>query len=188
MPEPQTESTRLPVTDTHPVTRRIDIPAAGGYTLDPVRSSLTLRTRLFGLHALTATMYITGGQVDVDPAVPRATVTATVSAASFSTDNPRRDDDVRSPRFLHAGRYPELIYRAGTLSRDHDGWTLIGELTVRDVTRPVTLKIDSAQVTGAGFCVHATTRIDRAAFGLTTAKWMGGVSFDIQLTAAADPA
>ena len=76
------------MTDTHALTRRIDIPAAGRYSLDPARSSLTLRTRLFGLHPLRAAMYITGGQIDVDPAVPRATVTAAISAASFSTDNP----------------------------------------------------------------------------------------------------
>jgi polyisoprenoid-binding protein YceI len=175
------------MTDTHAVTRRIHIPAAGRYTLDPVRSSLTLRTRLFGLHSLPATMYITDGQIDVDPAVPRATVTATISAASFSTDNHRRDNDIRSPRFLHAGKYPELTYRAGPLSHDHGRWTLAGELTVRDVTRPVTLEIDSVQQTGQGFRAHATTRIDRAAFGLTTAKWMGGRIFDIELTAAADP-
>jgi polyisoprenoid-binding protein YceI len=175
------------MTDTHALTRRIDIPAAGRYTLDPVRSSLTLRTRLFGLHSLTAAMYISDGHIDVDPAVPRATVTAAISAASFSTDNPRRDSDIRSPRFLHAGRYPELSYRSGTLSQDHDRWTLAGELTVRDVTRPVTLKIDSVQVTGRGFRAHATTRVDRAVFGLTIAQWMGGRIFDIELSAAADP-
>jgi polyisoprenoid-binding protein YceI len=175
------------MTDTHSRTRRIDIPAAGRYTLDPVRSSLTLRTRLFRLHSLTAAMYITGGQIDVDPAVPQATVTVTISAASFSTDNPRRDNDIRSPRFLHAGKYPEIGYRAGTLSQDHGRWTLTGELTVRDVTRPVTLEIDSVQQTGRGFRAYATTRIDRAAFGLTTAKWMGGRIFDIELTTAADP-
>lgn len=175
------------MTDTHALTRRIDIPAAGRYSLDPARSSLTLRTRLFGLHPLRAAMYITGGQIDVDPAVPRATVTAAISAASFSTDNPRRDNDIRSSRFLHAGEYPELSYRTGTLSQDHDRWTLTGELAVRDVTGPVTLEIDSVQVTGQGFRAHATTRIDRAAFGLTTAQWMGGRIFDIELTAAADP-
>ncbi len=175
------------MTGTHAVTRRIDIPAAGRYILDPVRSSVTLRTRLFGLHSLPATMYITVGQIDVDPAVPQATVTATISAASFSTDNPRRDNDIRSPRFLHAGKYPEFSYRAGTLSQDHGRWTLAGELTVRDVTRPVTLAIDSVQQTGQGFRAHATTRIDRVAFGLTTAKWMGGRIFDIELTAAAGP-
>jgi polyisoprenoid-binding protein YceI len=175
------------MTGTHALTRRIDIPAAGRYTLDPVRSSLALRTRLFGLHSLTAIMYIAGGQIDVDPAVPQATVTAAISAASFSTDNPRRDDDIRSPRFLHAGKYPEISYRAGTLGQEDGRWTLAGELTVREVTRPVTLEIDSVQVTGQGFRAHATTRIDRAVFGLTTAQWMGGRIFDIELTAAADP-
>lgn len=175
------------MTGTHAVTRRIDIPAAGRYSLDPVRSSITLRTRLFGLHALTAAMYIADGQIDVDPAVPRATVAAAISAASFSTDNPRRDSDIRSSRFLHAGTYPELSYRAGTLSQDHDRWTLTGELTVRDVTSPVTLEIDSVQATGQGFRAHATTRINRAAFGLTAAQWMGGRIFDIELTVAADP-
>jgi len=174
------------MTDTHAAIRRIDIPAAARYTLDPARSSVTLRTRLFGLHSLSATMYITEGQIDVDPAVPRAVVTATISAASFSTDNPRRDNDIRSPRFLNADKYPELSYRAGTLRQDHDRWTLAGELTVRDVTKPVTLEIDSVQVTGGGFRAHATTCIDRTAFDLTTATWMGGRIFDIELTAAAD--
>lgn len=175
------------MTDTHAVTRRIDIPAAGRYALDPVRSSVTLRTRLFGLESLTATMYIAGGQIDIDPAAGQAAVTATISAASFSTGNPRRDNDIRSPRFLHAGQYPELSYQAGTLCQDHVRWTLAGELTVRDVTRPVTLEIDSVQQTGQGFRAHATTRVDRAAFGLTAAQWMGGRIFDIELTATAGP-
>jgi polyisoprenoid-binding protein YceI len=61
-------------------------------------------------------------------------------------------------------------------------------LTVRDVTRPVVLDIDSVEVEHHGFRAHATTRVDRAAFGLTTAKWMGGRFFDIELSAAADPA
>jgi polyisoprenoid-binding protein YceI len=175
------------MTDTEAVTGRVDIPAAGRYALDPVRSSLTLRTRLFGLHSLPATMYVTDGEVAVDPAVPRATVTAAVSAASYSTDNPRRDDDIRSPRFLYADKYPELRYRADTLTQDHGCWTLVGELTVRDVTRPVTLEIGSVQRAGRGFRAHATTRVDRAVFGLTSAKWMGGRIFDIELTATAEP-
>jgi polyisoprenoid-binding protein YceI len=175
------------MTSAHAITRRINIPAEGRYTLDPVRSSITLRTRLFGLHSLAAAVYITSGEIDIGPVGPQATtVTAAISAASFSTDNPRRDSDVRSSRFLDAGRYPELSYRAAILSQDHDRWTLIGELTVRDVTRPVALEIDSVQVTGQGLRAHATTRVDRAAFGLTTAQWMGGRIFDIELTVAAN--
>jgi polyisoprenoid-binding protein YceI len=175
------------MTGTDAVIRQIDIPPAGRYALDPVRSSLTLRTRLFGLHSLSATMHIAYGQIDVDPAVPRATVTAAVRAASYTTDKPRRDNDIRSPRFLDASKYPEISYRASTLSQDHGRWTLAGELTVRDVTRLVTLEIDSVEVTGGGFRALATTRLDRADFGLTTAKWMGGRFYDIELTAAANP-
>lgn len=175
------------MTDTYAATRRIDIPAAGRYRLDPLRSRVNLRTRLFGMRALLATMYIADGQIDVDPAIPQATVTAAVSAASFSTDNPRRDHDIRSPRFLDANKFPEISYRAGTLSQVHGRWTLAGELTVRDVSRLVSLEIESIQRTGQGFLAHATTRVDRAAFDLTTAKWMGGRIFHIVVIAAADP-
>jgi polyisoprenoid-binding protein YceI len=175
------------MTGTHAVIRRIDTPPAGRYSLDPVRSSLILRTRLFGLHPLSATMRIANGEIDVDPAVPRATMTAAVSAASYTTDKPRRDDDIRSPRFLDASKYPEITYRATALNQDHGRWALVGELTVRDVTRPVTLEIDSVEITGGGFRARATTRLDRADFGLTRAKWMGGRFYDVELTAAADP-
>jgi polyisoprenoid-binding protein YceI len=132
-------------------------------------------------------MHIAGGQIDVDPAIPQATVTAAISASSFSTDNPRRDTDVRSPRILHARQYPLLSYRAGSLRQDCGRWMLAGELTVRDVTRAVTLQVDSVRRTGPGFRAHATTRVSRIAFGLMTAQWMGGRIFDIELTAAADP-
>jgi polyisoprenoid-binding protein YceI len=175
------------MTETRSVTGRIDVPAAGRYALDPVRCRLTLRTRLFGLHTLPVAMYVAEGVIDVDPGVPRARVWAAVSAASFSTDNPRRDDDIRSPRFLDAGVHPELRYRAGALAQDDGRWTLAGELTVRDVTRPVTLEIDSVRRSGAGFTAHATARVDRIAFGLTTAAWMGGRIFAVDLTIAADP-
>jgi len=49
------------------------------------------------------------------------TVAVTISAASFRTGNRRRDRDARG-RFLHAGRYPDITFQAGTLSRAGDGW------------------------------------------------------------------
>ncbi len=115
------------MSDTLAITRRIDIPEAGRYSLDPLRSSVTLRTRLFGLQSLSATMYIAAGQIDIDPRIPRATVTATINAASFSTDNPRRDNDVRSARFLHAEKNPDFTFRADVLSHGRGRWTLTGE-------------------------------------------------------------
>jgi polyisoprenoid-binding protein YceI len=61
------------------------VPVAGRYRLDPARSSFTFRTRhLFGLGRVSGTMAVAGGEITIDPAVPQPTVTATVSAASFT--------------------------------------------------------------------------------------------------------
>jgi polyisoprenoid-binding protein YceI len=83
---------------------------------------VAFRTRhLFGLGAVSGTMAVTGGEITLDPVVPQASVTATISAASFRTGNRGRDRDARG-RFLHAGRYPDITFQAGTLSPAGDGW------------------------------------------------------------------
>ena len=118
------------------------IPAAGSYRIDPSRCSVILRTRhMFGLAAVTGTMAVTGGDIRVDSAGPHASVRATLEAASIDTGNRRRDRDVRSARFLHTERYPDITFRASALDRADGRWTLTGELTVRDVTQPVTLVV-----------------------------------------------
>ena len=45
-------------------------------------------------------MAVAGGEITVGPAVPNASVAATISAASFSTSNRARDRDIRSPRLV----------------------------------------------------------------------------------------
>jgi len=130
-------------------------------------------------------MRVTGGQITVDPAVPRATVTATISAGSFGTGSRRRDRDVRSAKFLHADKYPDIIFQADTLTPDGDHWILAGELTVRGVSRSANLTIESVEPAGPGLLARATARIDRYAFGLTAAKGMAARYLDIDLTAVA---
>ena len=162
------------------------VPAAGRYRLDPARSPVTFRTRhLFGLGAVTGTMAITSGEITIDPAVPQATVTAVLSAATFHTGSRARDRDIRSAKFLDAGQYPDITFRAGTLTQSADHRTLAGELTVRGVTRPATLTIDSLQASGTNFRARASARIDRYAFGLTAAKGMAARHLDIQLDVTA---
>lgn len=174
------------MTDVSNMAGRIEVPAAGRYRLDPSRCSVTLHTRLFGIQPVAGTMRVGTGEVVVDPAIPQASVAATVNAASFHTGNGRRDDDVRSARFLDAQKYPEFTFRADTLRQAQGRWMLTGELTVRDVSQPVTLAIESVEVAGRGLRARATTRIDRCAFGVTRLKGIGGRFFDIELVVAAD--
>lgn len=188
--QPHESSTeRFVMANTGPQTQRIDAPRPGRYRLVPDRSSVAFRTRhLFGLAAVSGTMRVLSGTIVVDPTVPEASVEATVSASSFSSGSKRRDRDVRRARFLHAAEHPELTFMAGVLEQAHGRWTLDGELTVRGVSHPVTLAIDSVETTGQGLRARATTRIDRYAFGLTAAKGMAARHLDVELTVAAEPA
>ncbi len=96
----------------------VRVRVGGQYRLDPGGSLVTFRTRhLFGLGVTSGTLAVVGGEITIDPAIPHATVTATISAASFSSGNRARDRDVCSPRFLHAGQYPDITFRAGTLTQ-----------------------------------------------------------------------
>ena len=161
------------------------LPAAGRYQLDPSHTVVAFRTRhLFGLGAVSGTMTVTGGEITIDPAIPQASVTATISAASFHTDIRARDRVTRA-RFLQTDQYPDITFQAETLNRAEDGWMLAGELEVRGVSRPVTLVIESVEEAGAGFRAQAAARIDRYAFGVTAAKGVAARYLDISLTAVA---
>jgi polyisoprenoid-binding protein YceI len=177
--------------ETTPETKQIGVPAAGRYRLDPALSSVAFRTRhLFGLAGVKGTMPIVGGDIVLDPAVPEADVTVTLDVAATSTGDTRRDRDVGKPKFLNVDVYPEMTFRAdgpGALRRSKGRLSLDGELTVRTVTKRVTLSIDSVETTGMGFRATATARIDRYAFGITAAKGMAARYLTVGLVAVAKP-
>jgi polyisoprenoid-binding protein YceI len=176
------------MTSTSTQAQQVSVPAAGRYRVDPARSSAAFRTRhLFGLGAVSGTMTVTSGEITIDPAVLQATVTGAVSAASFSTGSRARDRDVRSARFLDTGKHPDITFRGGNLTRTGGCWTLAGQLTVRQVSQPVTLAIESVEPAGTGFRARATTRIDRYAYGLTAAKGMAARYLGITLAVTAQP-
>lgn len=126
-------------------------------------------------------------EVTIDPAAGQASATVALSTASFDTGNPSRDRTVRSGRFLDASQYPHITYRAGTLTQAGGRWMLSGELTVRQVSSPVTLTIESVEPAQAGFRVRATARIDRYALGVTAARGMAARHLDLDLAVTAEP-
>jgi polyisoprenoid-binding protein YceI len=84
-----------------------------------------------------------------------------------------RDDDLRSPRFFDAEHFPTIVLIGGTSSRvGDDQWTVDAELTIRDVSRPIVLRvtfrgmtIDARGKTKAALAVAA--EIQRSDFELT---------------------
>jgi polyisoprenoid-binding protein YceI len=100
-----------------------------------------------------------------------ADVTFDAKTASISTDNEKRDGHLKSDDFLNAEKYPDLKF-AGQIVKTGDKYVLKGNLTIRDVTKPVTFEVTyGGQVnafggTRAGFKVKG--KIDRFDYNL---KW-----------------
>ena len=153
-------------------------PQLGRYEIDTGRSTVTFRTRhLFGLAPVHGRLAIRGGTVDIAEPLAASAVHAEIDAASFHTRNPQRDASVRSARLLDVARYPVITF----ISDRADRQELAGLLTVRGVTRPVSLSIEQSTVSPRSFTVRATARIDRTEFGVTGYRGLAGRYLDLSL-------
>jgi polyisoprenoid-binding protein YceI len=163
----------------------VRIPRTGRYEIDTQGSIVAFKGRhLFGLAPVGGTFAIRHGVIDVADPIADSTVHVDIDATSFHTGNGQRDSDVRSARFLDAGRYPSMRFSSQRLEGPGGGSTLTGTLTVRDVARPVSLVIEQCTVQPASpglLVVRASTRIDRTDFGLTAARGMAGRHLDVSL-------
>jgi polyisoprenoid-binding protein YceI len=146
-------------------------PTPGWYEIDTSRSAVAFRTRhLFGLAPVRGTFAIRAATIDVAEPVTDSSIHAEIDTASFRTGSEQRDSTVRSARLLDAGQYPVITFRSVYTG----GPELPGWLTVRDVTRPVTVSIERSAVTPESFTARAATRIDRTEFGVTAYRGLAG--------------
>lgn len=109
-----------------------------------------------------------------DADLTRSRLTATIEAASVDTALEQRDTHLKSADFFDVERYPHLTFVSRRIERagGDDGYRVLGDLTIKDVTREVVLEVTYAGNAKdpwggerAGFSAH--TSIDRKDFGLT---------------------
>ena len=119
-----------------------------------------------------------------------SSIEVTLDAATITTGAEERDNHLRSVDFLDAENHPTLRFVSTDITRDHDAWRITGDLTIRDVTRPVTLEAEYEGTatdpwgnTHVGFSARA--HVQREDWGLTwNAALEGGgwlVSKDVTL-------
>ena len=99
-----------------------------------------------------------------------------IDAKSIDTKNDNRDSTLRSEHFLHVARYPKLTFRSTkVVPRGKQVADVTGNLTIRGVTRQITVPVRLLGVTKqgrqelAGF--ETTFTINRQAFGVTGGGW-----------------
>ena len=112
------------------------------------------------------------GTIEIAPDPTKSSVEAVIQAASIDTGDKTRDNHVRSADFLDVQEYPEIRFRSTAVRPSGDSWEVDGDLTVKNLVRPVTLRVDyTGSATDpwggsrAGF--EATTVINREDFGVT---------------------
>jgi polyisoprenoid-binding protein YceI len=152
----------------------------GQWTLDPSRSTVSLRSRTLGLVPVNGVFRQVTGQGTVSP---RGEVSGaiTVVAASIDTKNTRRDTHLRSADFFDSENYPDITFTVQGIRPSGRGVAVTGTLGVRDHAR--LLSFDStAAVHGDGEAwLDAEVHINRADLGLTW-NLMGLVSMNNTIT------
>jgi polyisoprenoid-binding protein YceI len=173
------------------------------WTIDSAHSSTAFAVKHLVISTVRGQFDRTSGELKLDPADPsRSSVQATIDAASVDTREPKRDDHLRSADFLDVARYPTITFRSTKVAAAGEGkLTVAGDLTLRGVTRPVTLEVTtSPEVKGMGGETRrgftATTRISRKEFGLTWNKAVEAgpvvgdevaITLDVEAVRAASP-
>ena len=150
----------------------------GTWTLDAAHTSAAFTVRHAGISKARGQFPDTEGTLTVAEDGKDLAFSVSLKTATINTSNEDRDNHLRSADFFDVENFPEITF----VSTKVEGDTLVGDLTIRDVTKPVELEFsyegaatDPFGVYRAGFT--GETKISRKEFGLTwnAALEAGGV-------------
>jgi polyisoprenoid-binding protein YceI len=174
------------------------------WTLDTAHSEVGFGVRHMMISTVRGTFTAFEGTIHLDEdAIENSSVEVKIDASSIDTSNEDRDNHLRSEDFFDVENFPTLRFESRKVEEADGGLRVTGDLTIKDVTREVTLE---AEELGRGtdpwgnprVAFKAETTIDRKDFGLTwnQALEAGGVlvgsdvklSLEVQAIPAADEA
>ena len=154
------------------------------WNFDTIHSSVNFMVRHLLVSKVRGQFASWKGTLELDEAEPaNSKLDVTIDVASVDTRQEQRDAHLRSGDFFLAEQFPHITFHSTRVSRAGEGYSVDGDLTIRGVTRPVTLAVESGgRVKDAqmgeriGFSAHTT--IDRRDYGVTWNKTLdqGGLA------------
>ena len=132
-------------------------------------------------------------QFDFDPATPtKGRLDVTVATKSADTADTERDEVLHGTDFFWAEHFPEAKFHAGGFKRDGKGWIAAGQLTLRGVTQPITVRFELKPKAGM-LGMKGGVTLHRLEFGVGQGDWAETtwlsdaveVAFDLSLGPAA---
>lgn len=116
---------------------------ATAWKIDPVHSGVEFKIRHLGVSNVRGTFSNPAGTVMLDDKdITKSSVQATINTATVNTNNEGRDKHLKSPDFFDVEKFPTMTFKSTSLSNAGGKLTLIGDLTLNGVTKPVTLALD----------------------------------------------
>ena len=160
------------------------LPEGTRWALDPAHSHVSFSVRHMMISNVRGEFQKAAGEVTYDAQNPEASrIAVTVDVASINTREEKRDAHLRSADFFDVEHHPVMTFASTGVRRRGDDLEVIGELTIRGTTRPVTLAVD--EITGEHsdpwgnrrVGASARTKIRRSDFGMrwNAALEAGGV-------------
>ena len=149
-----------------------NLPARGTYSIDAVHSTVGFVARHLVASKVRGRFTDFSGTLVIGETPETSTVEATVQAASITTDNEMRDGHLKSADFLDLENNPTLTLKSTKVTAKGGDFELVGDLTLRGVTKPVTFSLEflgsgpsmTPGASVAGF--EARGEIDRRDFGV----------------------
>jgi len=147
------------------------------YEIDAAHSAVTFRIRHL-MSKVPGSFSTVKGTIVYDAEKPQASsVDATIESASIDTNNDKRDEHLRGTDFFDTAKFPTIDFKSKSVTAEGGKLTVLGDLTMHGVTKPVTLTGEVGGVvkdpTGknparAGFSLAGT--VDRKEFGIVWNK------------------
>lgn len=158
------------------------------WKIDPAHSAAQFSVRHLGISTVRGEFQKVSGSATYDPSDPSKTsIEATIDTKSVNTRVDMRDNDLRSPNFLDADKYPTITFKSKRVEPAGQGKLKVtGDLTIHGITKEAVLDVDgpteAIKDPMGNFRVGASgsTKVNRKDFGVNGAPAM--VGDDIQIT------
>jgi len=169
------------------------------WQLDKAHTQINFSAKHMMVTTVRGTFHDVDGTIELDEADPtRSRASFRVGAASLDTNFGARDAHLRSADFFDAERYPDITFTSTAIRQTGDDrFDVTGDLTIRDVTKPITFKVElDGIVTGMSGQRHAgltgSTTVHRSDWGLDwnvaleQGGWLVGKDIKLDVVIAAD--
>lgn len=144
---------------------------AGTWTVDPAHSEISFTVKHLQISKVRGFFRRFDVTITTAEDFEDSTVEATIDVASVDTNQEMRDNHLRTGDFFLVEEFPTATFRSTSVSGTPDDFVIVGDFTLRGVTKPITLKGEFGGIERDGYGnLHAgataTTKINRLDFGV----------------------